>query len=104
MKTFLFLLISLVVFGCTQTQSMQPYTVYASVKVCIVGSKMQLPEKVKATWPTALGCAYRDGTIWIVGSMNRFGEIEIDEGLLGHELLHVLHWNSNGRIIDPDAR
>lgn len=47
------------------------------------------------------GCADRNA-IWVLVRRDQAGRVYINEGLLGHELMHVLHFALPGEVMDPD--
>ena len=72
-----------------------------TIKVHIVGSR------VKFKWPKArekasgiAGYATRDNDIYVIGK-RLGGKIVLNQGILGHELNHLLNFK-NDNIADPD--
>lgn len=101
-----FILGCLLLSGCTiapQREGFQPFSQFLQVRVNIVPSPRLLPKECHALAHNLQGCAYHKGEIWIIGTATP-GGIDLEEWVVGHEIQHLLHWRTGGRVVDPDAQ
>lgn len=71
-----------------------------TVTVHIIGAYRDFPQDALAKWTNLQGCAYPNGQIFVLGNWTAEG-VKVDMEVLGHEVLHILHWQ-NPAIRDPD--
>jgi len=98
--------ILMILTSCSGISSQIPYEPFTVeviyLKVHVMPDKSKFPPGCRQ-WNNNGGCAaYTD--IWVVGKMRSDGEVDISHEVLGHELAHVLRWQRNGRIANPDRK
>lgn len=90
------ILICAVLSGCANPTFNHTVTLH-TVTMHIIGSREQFPSDS----PYLMGLC-RGNEIWILGRKTPDGKIYINEGILGHEMLHILHQH-DAQFLNPDV-
>lgn len=93
--TILLFLCALYLWGCANPTFNHTTTLH-TLTVHIVGSREQFPSDS----PYLMGLC-RGNEIWVLGRKTPDGKIYVNEGILGHEMLHVLQHNDVS-FLNPD--
>lgn len=84
--------------GCAQPD-MEGTFYLPAVTVHIVGSRDQIPSDDHMAYGYTLG-----REIWVLGRTDTDGKFYVDQGILGHELFHVLHHDYEEDLRYPESR